>query len=71
MPTQENYRLVKHIVSHERTTWWKDENSKVESEIWYIEGPGVSRPANHIEIDLWNQKLAAENQSTISLKESA
>ena len=39
----------------ERTTWWKDENHKEPANVWWITGPGVSRPATVEEIDLWRQ----------------
>lgn len=40
----------------DRTTWWKDENTRESANVWWITGPGVSRPATVEEIDLWLQK---------------
>lgn len=42
----------------ERTSWWKDENKMVPANVWWLYGPGVSRPATDIEIDLWKQGRA-------------
>lgn len=37
----------------DRTTWWKDENSRVPCGVWWLDGQGVSRPATDVEIELW------------------
>ncbi len=47
------YRLTRQTALVDRTTWWKDENRKEESGVWWLEGHGLSRPATDIEIDLW------------------
>lgn len=43
----------------DRTTWWKDENTRVPSGVWWLTGNGESRPATPIEIDLWERLQAA------------
>jgi len=35
------------------TTWWKDGNQRVPANVWWLTGPGISRPATSIEVDLW------------------
>ncbi len=39
----------------ERTSWWKDENVMVPSDVWWVSGNGVSRPATDIEVYLWRR----------------
>ena len=56
----ESYKLTLHTGLIERTSWWKDENRKEPSSVWFIEGPGVNRLATESEVDLWQQVLAAK-----------
>lgn len=51
----EHYRLELVTGEVDRTTWWKDENRREPANVWWITGPGTSRPATDIEIDLWLQ----------------
>ncbi len=47
------YRIVEHIVNVPRTDEW---NQRTVSDVLYwIEGPGVCRPATVIEVDVWRQ----------------
>jgi len=50
----EPYRLDLVLGEVDRTTWWKDENRREPANVWWLTGPGVSRPATDIEISLWN-----------------
>lgn len=56
-----NYQLELVTGLIERTTWWKDENHKEPANVWWLTGPGTSRPANDIEIDLWLQAHGASH----------
>jgi len=49
----EPYRLELVRGEIDRTTWWKDENRREPANVWWLIGPGVSRPATDIEINLW------------------
>lgn len=49
------YTLTHHSCPVDRTTWWKDENHKEPADVWWLSGPGISRPATDIEVDLWRQ----------------
>ncbi len=47
------YRIVEHIVNVPRTDEW---NPRTVSDVLYwIEGPGVCRPATDIEVSVWQQ----------------
>ncbi len=47
------YRIVEHVVKVPRTDEW---NQRTVSDVLYwIEGPGVCRPATDIEVDVWRQ----------------
>lgn len=49
------YTLTYLTYPVDRTTWWKDENRKEPANVWWLEGPGISRPATDIEVDVWKQ----------------
>ncbi len=47
------YRIVEHVVNVPRTDEW---NPRTVSDVLYwIEGPGICRPATDIEVDVWRQ----------------
>ncbi len=49
------YRIVEHVVKVPRTDEW---NPRTVSDVLYwIEGPGVCRPATDIEVDVWQQGM--------------
>jgi len=48
------YRLVQHHLTVIRTHWWKDQDDPQHREkSYWIDGPGVYRPATDIEIAIW------------------
>ncbi len=52
------YRIVEHVVKVPRTDEW---NQRTVSDVLYwIEGPGVCRPATDIEVDVWQQGTKEE-----------
>jgi hypothetical protein len=55
---KEKFRLELIRGAVERTTWWKDENHPEPANVWWLYGPGTSRLATHVEVDLWLQLLA-------------
>jgi hypothetical protein len=57
------YKLTLHTKPVERTTWWKDENHPEPANVWWLEGHGLNRPATDVEVDLWQQHLAAQERA--------
>lgn len=61
------YRLVRHDGPVDRTTWWKDENTREAAGVWRIYGKGLGeegRAATDAEIDLWHQIISLREQQS-------
>lgn len=65
------YKLVHHTAPIVETTWWKDQNRMVPSGVWWLEGPGISRPATDVEVEFWKRIEALEAQLEIETKGAA
>lgn len=56
----EHYTLELATGLVDRTTWWKDENTREPANVWWLTGGGESRLATVVEIDLWTRLQHAE-----------
>jgi hypothetical protein len=47
------YKLTLHNEPVIRTSWWKDEDRMEPSNLWWLTGGGLSRPATDAEVQFW------------------